>query len=791
MRDALCNPDEFGKYLSTMKAHAIVTLAFLAALLVLPAPALADGGRSGPMYVDLNARSLYARLGFDPKHISSLPPSGASGWEIVPPASFGGRTVRVSSLHLPGIPQRPPFSLGPSQAIEFTYLMPFDVGPEMAALLGIGGKGRGGAPAQAPRVPGVFLAGLCDNWEIYLNGVLIVSQMHLAPDGSIASHRNLRAQRFPLPPTLFREGENVIAIRFVADPGYLPAGIDQASPFYIDDYARIEAAESDVWAMVLIGLYFFIGLYHIFMYLVRTQDRHNLFYGLFSLDLGLYLFTRTYTITLLVPDSSFVTRAELFTVALILPLVGAFLEALNDSRVKKVTIFYGAFCALDGVAQLLVPLPMTQDVLRVWQASGVLMSFYYFGFEIFGRFVSDCLRRWKRERETEGGRSLGAVMLSGLGHTPSGNLVIGGLILFATGVFDIVDAVVMHWDLLLTKYGFFLFTMGTALILANRFGFLHDRLADLNRNLEERIGVLMETGARLTASERRYRSLFDGSSEPVALLTEDLAFIEGNMAAKEFFGLNRRSPPATLFDAVYAEKSEGSLPVEFLRAAARALKDKKAPGEIVLRIKSPIGEPRTCNLRLERIADTEREEILLRASPEEKDELAVAFVEGRERFDIVSSLSAADKASRRATAYLSTYMDEGEARFLASCLREVVVNAVEHGNLRIDFDEKSRAMREGRYFELLQERREDPRFRRLRVIVEYSVSASRATFRVTDEGPGFNHAEYVRGPGEEPDPGLLEHGRGLYITMSAFDRVLFNEKGNQITLVKFFGAAKV
>jgi PAS domain-containing protein len=777
-----------------MKTPAILTLALLAALLALPAPAAAEGGRGGPLYVDLNAWPLYARVGFDPKLISSPPAPGASGWEEVPPAGFGGRTVRASSLHLPGIPKRTPFSFGPDETMEFTYLMPFEVGPEMASLLGLGGAGGGASPASsrraAPKVPGVFFAGLCDNWEIYLNGVLVRSEMHLAPDGSIASHRNLRAQRLPLPPTLFREGANLIAIRIVGDPGYLPTGLDQASPFYIDEYGRIEAAESDVWPMVLIGLYLFIGLYHIFMYLVRTQDRHNLFYGLFSLDLGLYLFTRTYTITLLVPNSSIVTRAELFTVALILPLVGAFIEALNGSGVKKVTIAYGAFCALDGLAQLVVPLPMTQDVLRVWQASGVLMAFYYFGFEIFGRFLSDSLRRWKREREAEAGRSLGAVILSGLGRTPIGNLVIGGFILFATAVFDIVDAVVMHWDLLLTKYGFFLFTMGTALILANRFGFLHDRLADLNRNLEERIGVLMETGARLTASERRYRSLFEGSSDPVALLSSDLAFIDGNMAAKELFGLNRRSPPATLLDAVYAERSEGSLPVEFLRAAARALKDKKAPGEIVLRIKSPIGEPRSCNLRLERIADLDREEILLRASPEEKDELAAAFVEGRERFDIVSSLSAADKASRRATAYLSAYMDEGEARFLASCLREVVVNAVEHGNLRIGFDEKSQAMREGRYFELLQERREDPRFRRLRVVVEYSVSASRATFRVTDEGPGFDHAKYAHGPGEELDPGLLEHGRGLYITMSAFDRVLFNDKGNQITLVKFFGAAK-
>jgi PAS domain S-box-containing protein len=348
----------------------------------------------------------------------------------------------------------------------------------------------------------------------------------------------------------------------------------------------------------------------------------------------------------------------------------------------------------------------------------------------------------------------------------------------------------MQWDLLLTKYGFFLFTMGTALILANRLGFLHDRLNGANLNLEERIRVLTETGARLKASERRYRSLFEGSSDAVALLTEDLAFIEGNKAAADFFGLDRAGhAPASLIEAVYSEKREGGLPVEILRAAARSLRDHAKASEISLRIKAPLGEPRPARLRLERIDALERREILMHATPEEKDALADAFVEGRERFDIESSLSAADRVCRRATAYLTRYTEEAEARFLASCLREIVVNAVEHGNLRIGFDEKTTSMREGRYFELLQERRLDPRFKSLRVVVEYSVSSARATFRVTDEGAGFDHSKYALGAGQDPEPELLEHGRGLFITMGAFDRVLFNEKGNQVSLVKFFPQA--
>ena len=161
-------------------------------------------------------------------------------------------------------------------------------------------------------------------------------------------------------------------------------------------------------------------------------------------------------------------------------------------------------------------------------------------------------------------------------------------------------------------------------------------------------------------------------------------------------------------------------------------------------------------------------------------------MEARERFDIESSLTAADRVCRRATAYLATYTGRVESRFLASCLREIVVNAVEHGSLEISFDEKSESMRAGGYFELLRERRADPRFRSRKVAVEYSISSNRVVFRVTDEGPGFDYKEFIRG-GDVPAEELLEHGRGLFITMRAFDKVLFNERGNQVTLVKDFG----
>jgi adenylate cyclase len=56
-----------------------------------------------------------------------------------------------------------------------------------------------------------------------------------------------------------------------------------------------------------------------------------------------------------------------------------------------------------------------------------------------------------------------------------GNLLAGALICLLTGVFDVLDSLVIHYGLSLTRYGFFIFTAGTAFILARRLASLYNQ----------------------------------------------------------------------------------------------------------------------------------------------------------------------------------------------------------------------------------------------------------------------------------------------------------------------------
>ncbi|NIP67406.1 hypothetical protein GWM83_02165 [Candidatus Bathyarchaeota archaeon] len=175
----------------------------------------------------------------------------------------------------------------------------------------------------------------------------------------------------------------------------------------------------------------------------------------------------------------------------------------------------------------------------------------------------------------------------------------------------------------------------------------------------------------------------------------------------------------------------------------------------------------------------------MRVLQENEDPLLESFVEGREVYTIQSTLSAADEATRRVTNQLKRYMDAEDANFLSICLREILINAVEHGNLEITFDDKSKAQEEERYFEFLQERQQQSPYKTRTVNIEYSITPKRAIYRITDMGKGFDHKTFIS-KGDEPRPELLEHGRGLFMTLNAFDTVKYNDKGNQVMLVKNF-----
>ncbi|MGQ9505735.1 MAG: response regulator [Thermogutta sp.] len=113
-------------------------------------------------------------------------------------------------------------------------------------------------------------------------------------------------------------------------------------------------------------------------------------------------------------------------------------------------------------------------------------------------------------------------------------------------------------------------------------------------------------------------------------------------------------------------------------------------------------------------------------------------------------------------------------------LQEALANAIFHGNLELS--SQLREEDEAQFFQLAMERRQQPPYKNRRVFLQGDLCRERIRFVVRDEGPGFDP---LRLPNpHQPQALNCTCGRGLLLIHSFMDEVTFNQRGNEIRLVK-------
>ena len=118
-------------------------------------------------------------------------------------------------------------------------------------------------------------------------------------------------------------------------------------------------------------------------------------------------------------------------------------------------------------------------------------------------------------------------------------------------------------------------------------------------------------------------------------------------------------------------------------------------------------------------------------------------------------------------------------------LYEMLINAVEHGNLEIDYNTKKNMLGTGtNYLEYLDELSKKEPYKNRKVEVTYEYSKTSITFIIRDEGPGFDAWEFENR--QIKSDILALHGRGIIISKFNMDEVVYNKKGNEVRLKKIF-----
>lgn len=190
--------------------------------------------------------------------------------------------------------------------------------------------------------------------------------------------------------------------------------------------------------------------------------------------------------------------------------------------------------------------------------------------------------------------------------------------------------------------------------------------------------------------------------------------------------------------------------------------------EATYRLRKPVDERTLCAVI--RAAVFEQEEHLALRKKVRKRECAVGrIVSGEFRIRTL------EEAENLAT-MLSLACPDAERVALGA--RELFINAIEHGNLEIGYDEKSRLLSDGAWQKEIERRLGQRPYKDRYVRVRFACDGQTVDLRVDDQGKGFDFHRYD-GPIDGPANDL--HGRGLLIARElAFDEVRFIGKGNSV-----------
>jgi CheY-like chemotaxis protein len=120
---------------------------------------------------------------------------------------------------------------------------------------------------------------------------------------------------------------------------------------------------------------------------------------------------------------------------------------------------------------------------------------------------------------------------------------------------------------------------------------------------------------------------------------------------------------------------------------------------------------------------------------------------------------------------------------LRIALQEMLMNAIEHGNLGISQADKADALIRGDYETLVEKRRSDPRYRDRRVTVRVSYDRARqfVEYRIADQGTGFDWRSRIS-QREHRHMSVAGGGRGILVACNLLPALTYNERGNEVIL---------
>ena len=624
--------------------------------------------------IDLNQYPLFVHAGFSADYTTTNFALQDKGWTVLAPAIQGDRSMRI--IDIEAFNKHRFFALTRLRAEEFTYVIPFIVSYNQYSALN--------KPYNS--FLGLHLASIGDNWEVYLNGSRIRSELYRDVTGNIVKHRNYRDVLIPFPSTLLRIGPNTLVFRIIGDPSSPSVGLNSSAPYRIAPYTLLKGAVNNRFDVTLSLIYIFMGIYIFIFNLRKESEKYFRSYGLFSFVLGIYFLARTNAAYQIIADSEILFKIEISGLFLILPLATMFVKDLSPSSSNKERIFnylIYTFYFLFIIVALLVPPAVIHDLINIWAILSVLTLIYDYFYLLIWKFfltLQDLLRRLTTKPTYKDGIS---AFRETLFNTAIGNVWIGITLLVLSAVVDTYGSLIVKKNLVTSRYSLLFFTLGSQFVIARRYSSLFKELFRINTNLASQIENLRETNQKIEMSQQIYQDIFNGTIDPMLIVDSQFTIQEHNRAAENLFG------------TVIAEGSNlASLLQRFVEPGRILVNELIDIRHKVLIMNMPfemkINEKDILYFQKITIADSPH--MSIRFAKINSLFTRGSFIWSWGTYSLKNSLPLAERISYRIGLSIGAYVPDDNRKLLQDAIHEMIRNAIEHGNLEISPQEKTEAV---------------------------------------------------------------------------------------------------
>lgn len=314
-------------------------------------------------------------------------------------------------------------------------------------------------PQEIPRESlAISLGEIFDADETYFNGSLIGGYGEVDDPGGNAFERD---RIYEIPTALIRPGqENVIAIRVRGIFGQ-SGPIKGRFALGPEESLRQRFFQENLVKSFLGVVYLVLAAYFLLFFIRRPQEKSNLTFGLFSLDLALYTFLRTEFRYWVIPSFNACKHLEMASLLLLPALLMYFMVTYYQKKRRIYQDIYMGF----SLVMALVFLFFIDDAEMRFSLNKMMQITWIIP---VGTILYILGSRLKSNRDAR--LMFGAI-----------------LVITIILILDIFSERNLINIPPLSSYGFLLFVVSMALILTNRFVMLHHQVEELNKNLEAKV----------------------------------------------------------------------------------------------------------------------------------------------------------------------------------------------------------------------------------------------------------------------------------------------------------------